>query len=252
MGRVVLAAIVILTTHAWAGSSQETRDFTIRGKTQELHIYGSSSDTSIVLSSGDLGWAGLVVHVAEFLSAHGYHVIGFNSKAYLADFTTRSSTLDPRDVPGDYRALIALARQQGTTKPVLAGISEGAGLSVLAASDPAIKSEVQGILGLGLPDQNELGWKWQDFTIWITKRTPDEPSFMVEDIIHKVSPLPLAEIHSTHDEFLPLQQAKDMFARAGEPKRMWVIEAANHRFSDNRAELDSRILEALQWIKTPR
>jgi len=41
-----------------------------------------------------------------------------------------------------------------------------------------------------------------------------------------------------------------MFSRASEPKRMWVIEAANHRFSNNRHELDLRILEALQWIKT--
>jgi ribonuclease HI len=30
---------------------------------------------------------------------------------------------------------------------------------------------------------------------------------------------------------------------------MWVIEAANHRFSNNRAELDRVILEALHWIK---
>lgn len=39
-----------------------------------------------------------------------------------------------------------------------------------------------------------------------------------------------------------------MFARAKEPKKMWVIEAANHRFSNNRDELDLRIMEALAWI----
>ena len=108
------------------------------------------------------------------------------------------------------------------------------------------------MLGLELPDQNELGWKWQDFTIWITKKTPNEPSFMVEDIIARMSPAPLAEIHSTHDEFLPLEQAKAIFARAGEPKKMWVIEAANHRFSNNRVELNRVLLEALEWIKNPR
>jgi fermentation-respiration switch protein FrsA (DUF1100 family) len=75
---------------------------------------------------------------------------------------------------------------------------------------------------------------------------------MVEDIIDKVSPIPLAEIHSTHDEFLPVEQAKTMFARAGEPKRMWIIEAANHRFSNNRPELDRKILEALAWIENQK
>jgi hypothetical protein len=43
-----------------------------------------------------------------------------------------------------------------------------------------------------------------------------------------------------------------MFAYAGEPKRMWVIEAANHRFSDKRDELDRRMLEALAWIRNPK
>jgi hypothetical protein len=64
--------------------------------------------------------------------------------------------------------------------------------------------------------------------------------------------LPLAEIHSTHDEFLPLEKAKVLFSKAGEPKKMWVIEATNHRFSENRPELDRRMLEALEWIKKPR
>jgi hypothetical protein len=43
-----------------------------------------------------------------------------------------------------------------------------------------------------------------------------------------------------------------MFARAGEPKKMWIIEAANHRFSDNRDELDKKLLEALQWIRNSK
>jgi hypothetical protein len=71
---------------------------------------------------------------------------------------------------------------------------------------------------------------------------------MVEDIIGTVSPLPLGEIHSTHDEFLPLEKAKTMFAHAGNPKKMWIVEASNHRFSDNRSELDRCILDALHWI----
>jgi hypothetical protein len=224
----------------------------IRGIKQQLYLYGAKSGTPVILSSGDLGWAGFVVSVAEFLSTRGYYVIGFNTKAYLAGFTSKTETLSPKDVPADYRILIDFARQRSADRPILAGISEGAGLSVLAATDSNIKGLVQGIIGLGLPDQNELGWKWQDFTIWITKKTPDEPSFMVEDIIPKVSPVPLAEIHSTHDEFLPLEQAKRMFALGGNPKRMWIVEASNHRFSDNRDGLQRCLLEALDWIKNPK
>ncbi len=251
MNRAAVVLVSLLATAAF-GPPQAEKTVSLRGKDQTLRLYGSPADRAVILSSGDLGWAGLVVHIAEFLSAQHYYVTGFDSKAYLSSFTSRTSTLEPADVPEDYRTLIAFAREATHAKPVLAGVSEGAGLSVLAATDPATRQEIAGVLGFGLPDQNELGWRWRDFTIWITKKTPDEPSFMVEDIIAKVSPLPLAEIHSTHDEFLPLEQARKMFALAGEPKRMWVIEAANHRFSNNRDELDRRTLEALEWIRNPK
>jgi hypothetical protein len=231
-----------------SASGQDT--IVLRGKQQELYLSGRNGGLPVILSSGDLGWAGLVVHVAEYLSSQGFYVVGFNTRSYLASFTGKSGTLSPKDVPGDYMKLVEFVGQFSTAKPILVGISEGAGLSVLAVSSPALKDHVQGILGLGLPDQNELGWKWQDFTIWITKRSPREPGFMVEDIIGTVAPLPLAEIHSTHDEFLPLEKAKELFLLAGSPKKMWVVEAANHRFSDNRSELDRCIREALTWIKS--
>jgi len=249
MNRSIWLILVILTLPS-SCSSQSLTGMSIRGKLQQLVLYGTRGNPPIVLSSGDLGWAGLVEHIAEFLSGRGYFIVGVNSKAYLSSFTTKTSTLDPQDVPRDYQALIDFARQGSSTRPLLAGVSEGAGLSVLAATEASVKAGISGILALGLPDQNELGWKWQDFTIWITKRAPNERSFMVEDIIQRVSPIPLAEIHSSHDEFLSLEQAKAMFSRASEPKRMWVVEAANHRFSNNRDELDLRMLEALRWIQT--
>ncbi len=249
MRRILTSQLLVLVL---AASVQAQDLLSLRGKQQQLHLYGKRGAPPVILSSGDLGWAGLVVYVAEFLASRGYYIIGFNSKAYLVSFTSKNSTLAPEDVPGDFGTLIAYAANGAPSKPVLVGISEGAGLSVLASTRREVKESIQGILGLGLPDQNELGWKWQDFTIWITKKVPNEPSFMVEDIIGRVSPCPLAEIHSTHDEFLPLDKARAMFARAGDPKKMWVIEASNHRFSDNRSELDRCILEALEWIRSPK
>jgi hypothetical protein len=247
MKRTVAVFLILLA--ASAGTARIKSTISIRGKEQRLNLYGSSANAPVVLSSGDFGWSGLVVHVAEFLASSGFYVIGFDTRSYLASFTSKDSTLKPTDVPGDYRTLLALADKGASAKPILIGVSEGAGLSLLAATDPEVKTIIQGVLAIGLPDQNELGWKWQDFTIWITKKAPNEPSFMVEDIIGEVSPLPLAEIHSTHDEFLPLDKAREMFAKAGEPKKMWVIDSTNHRFSENRPLLDRRILEAVEWIR---
>jgi hypothetical protein len=35
---------------------------------------------------------------------------------------------------------------------------------------------------------------------------------------------------------------------AKDPKRLWVVKASDHRFSDNLAEFDRRLLEAIAWV----
>ena len=97
------------------------------------------------------------------------------------------------------------------------GVSEGAGLSVLAATDPLTKTETLGVVGLGLPDLNELGWRWKDSLISLTHRVPSEPTFSAAAIVANIAPIPLAAIHSTHDEFVPLADIQNVLRRAAQP-----------------------------------
>jgi alpha-beta hydrolase superfamily lysophospholipase len=200
------------------------------------------------VSSGDGGWIHLAPHVAETLAAKGFFVVGFDVKAYLEHFTSGKATLRPADEPGDYKVISDFAARGATQKPILIGVSEGAGLSVLAASDPRMKTEVAGVIGLGLPELNELGWRWKDALIYLTHRSPDEPTFSVSTIIDRLAPVPLGAIHSSHDEFVPVAEIQRVLERANEPKKLWIIEAADHRFSDNLTEFDQCLLEAITWI----
>lgn len=129
------------------------------------------------------------------------------------------------------------------------GVSEGAGLSLLAATDPRTQAVISGVVGLGLPDVNELGWRWKDSIIYLTHGVPKEPTFSAAAIAGRVAPLPLAAIHSTTDEFVPVSQIEQLMRGAKEPKKLWIVSASNHRFSDNLAEFDRRLLEAVEWIK---
>lgn len=228
---------------------EQTASVTLRGHLQHLRLFGPPSGDPIVLSTGDGGWIHLGPHVADVLVAHGFYVVGFDVKAYLSSFTDGAVTLRAEDEPGDYQTLARFATGAGRTKPILIGVSEGAGLSVLAATDPGTQRLIGGVVGLGLPDINELGWRWRDAIIYITHGVPNEPSFSTASIIERISPVPLAAIHSTGDEFVPLDQFQRLFARAKDPKQAWVIKAADHRFSDNLSEFDRRLLEAISWVK---
>jgi alpha-beta hydrolase superfamily lysophospholipase len=232
-----------------AGPPQVRETLTIRGHAQSLHLYGKRGNPPIVVSSGDGGWIHLGPHVAETLASHGFFVVGFDVKDYLSSFTSGTSTLRAEDEPGDYKVLADFAARGSNRKPILIGVSEGAGLSVLAATDPQTRASIAGVIGLGLPDINELGWRWRDALIYITHGTPNEPTFSTAAIVKRVASTPLCAIHSTRDEFVALSEVQRIFDAAGEPKRLWIVKASDHRFSDNLPEFNRRLLEAIEWIE---
>jgi len=235
---------------AGSGSPTAREALSIRGVPQTLHLYGTRGGRVAVVTSGDGGWVHLGPDVAAFLAAEGFFVVGFDAKAYLSGFTSRRGPLRVDEVPRDYGDLVDYAAREGAGRPLLVGVSEGAGLSVLAAAAPHLQPRVSGVVALGLPDQNELGWRFRDSIIYLTKKTPDEPTFSAREFVGRVSPVPLAAIHSTHDEFVPLPEIRAILAQAREPRRLWVIDAANHRFSDNQPELQRRLKEAIAWIES--
>lgn len=195
-----------------------------RGHVQSVHLYGVTNPRPVIVSSDDGGWLHLGPHVARLLADHGCFVVGFDVKAYLTRLTKGTKTLRSDDEPADLRTISDYANQYSPSKPILIGISEGAGLSVLAASNPITQRSIAGVIAIGLPDWNAAS------------------------LIGKVAPLPLAMVHSTHDEFVPLSDAQRMIGLGREPKKLWVVDAVDHRFSNNLSEFDRSLLAAIDWV----
>jgi type IV secretory pathway VirJ component len=233
-----------------AADAQTTETLLIRGRAQTLRLYGPRDGYPAIVSSGDGGWIHLAPQVAAMLAARGFFVVGFDSKAYLESFTTGATALTVSEVPADYRTLARLAAARSSHRPILIGVSEGAALSVLAATDPEVKALVTGVIGLGLGDANELAWRWQDSLIYLTHGVPNEPRFSTIALAGRVAPTPLAVINATHDEYVPAGEVDRIIAAARQPKRLWMIEAADHRFSGRQSELASRLAEAIDWART--
>ena len=219
----LVACLAIALGRDAAAQTIDTID--IRGHAQSLHLYGTRGAPPVIVSSGDGGWIHLGPHVADVLAARGFFVVGFDAKAYLESFTSGKSTLRPEDEPGDYKVLADYAARGATERPILIGVSEGAGLSVLAATDPRTKTAIAGVIALGLPNLNELGWRWKDALIYLTHGVPNEPTFSTAAMVDRVSPAPVAAIHSTRDEFVPLAEVQRVIDAAREPKRLWIVEA---------------------------
>ncbi len=205
---------------------------------------------TIVMGSGDVGWVGLSVSMAEFLCDRGYVVVGVNSRQYLSAFTNGKQHLTVDDAPGDFgemRELLA-ARNLLFRPTILSGVSEGAAIAVLAASHVRNHPWLDGVVTMGVPAVAELAWRWRDFTAWITKGDANEPSFSPLDYIGHVAPVPLVMIQSTRDEYVTETDYRKFEASARHPKKLVLIDANNHRFTNKQHELRVEMLAALAWI----
>jgi type IV secretory pathway VirJ component len=252
-----LAALIALATSVRAfGAPAEAPqhvELALRGKTITVSVYRPTGTPrgTIIMGSGDVGWVGLGVDMAGFLSAQGYVVAGVNVRQYLSVFTSGKNHVTEAEVPGDYAAIAQRLKADGLLVPpvIVSGVSEGAALAVLAGAAAANRDWVQGVITMGLPVVAELAWKWTDFTAWITKSDAREPSFSPLDHVAAIAPTPLVMIQSTKDEYVPEADYRRFDARAREPHKLVLIEASNHRFTDRRPELQREYLSAIDWIR---
>jgi type IV secretory pathway VirJ component len=255
VGLLVAACVTLWPATGIADSSTpEQLNFPLRSQTLTLWIYRPSGTPkgTIVMSSGDVGWVGLAVSMSEFLSARGYVVIGVNSRQYLSAFTKGKQHLTVDDTPVDFGALRdLLAANNLLFRPtILSGVSEGAAIAVLAASHERNHPWLDGVVTMGVPAVAELAWRWRDFTAWITSGDANEPSFSPLDYIGHVAPLPLVMIQSTRDEYVTEADYRSFEAAARHPKKLVLIAANNHRFTNKQDELHAEMLSALAWIGT--
>lgn len=236
---------------ATAGSV-ERRPFSLRSKTLTVAIYRPSIPIlgTVVMGSGDAGWVGLAVRTSEFLVSQGYVVIGLNVREYLSVFTEGKGHVSPDDVRADYLALSKwLAAQQLLRRPVLlSGVSEGAALSIVAAGEVKNRSWVDGVVAMGVPETAELAWRWYDFAALVTRSDANEPSFSPASYVGAVAPIPLVMIQSATDEYVTAEGRGRLLAAAREPRKMVLIPAANHRFTDKLPELRQEYLAAIAWV----
>lgn len=252
---LLLAVAFALAASGVSGAASSDRlDFPLRGKTLTLAVYRPAQAQplgTILMGSGDVGWVGLAVDLSQFLSDKGYTVIGINVRQYLGAFTDGKATLTTREPPGDYESLFRfLSERKLVTPPVfVSGVSEGAALAVLAGSSPQGRAWVSGVMTMGLPPTAELGWRWQDFTSWITKKDSNEPMFEPKLFVPDLAPLPLCMIQSTKDEYVSPDDYRTFERVAREPKKQVLIDASNHRFTDRLPELRVQVLGCLAWMR---
>lgn len=255
LARLAVACLAVMVVGGGAQASEKV-PVTLRGRAFVLDLYRppptAAPKGTILMGSGDVGWVGLAVDLAAFLSAQGYAVVGVNSRQYLSMWTAGGSHVTPEQVAGDYDAIVQQLRARRVLwdPVVVAGTSEGAALAVLAGV-PANHAWVRGVITMGLPPTAELAWRWTDALSWITKKDAAEPSFEPKQFVGRIAPVPLWMIQSTKDEYVTEADYQAIEQAARPPKRQVLVDAGDHRFTDRRPILRQHLLDGLEWIRNP-
>lgn len=248
-----------LSAPAAPGAGTFTTRVMLHGQPLELHMAvpgQPAPDAPIVLyASGDGGWFGAAVDMFHQLAGAGYPVVGFSSRAFLKIQRPHGGLVNAAQLAADYEAIVTHARaalhQSDANRVVLTGWSRGAAFSVLAASEPAGRGRLAGIIAIGLSAGEDLA-ATSDEDATDDDDQSDETGrnwrFDNYATIARLGPLACAVIQASHDNYLSAAAARRLFGPDTDRRRLYAIDAKNHRFTGGKAAFDAALLDALRWI----
>jgi alpha-beta hydrolase superfamily lysophospholipase len=252
-GFLVPAALILTLGISVCGAQSKAgkNEVTIRAHQQKLFFQpagGPGQHRRILFAPGDGGCRGFASTITEELAKSGYDAYCLDTRHYLESFTG-AQVLSTTEIASDFGQIARWLQQGGRERILLVGWSEGAGLGLAATADAANQALFDGLVAISTPEDNILAWHWSDIGASITKKVPHEPTFKSAEFMAKVSPLPLVVIASTSDGYISTEATRALFSAAGEPKRLAIIKARDHKYSGNTDDFFRALREGLNWIE---
>jgi type IV secretory pathway VirJ component len=205
----------------------------------------------ILYATGDGGWRGKDRDAFERMTAWGYPMAGFSAPNYLRHVVRHTHETTPADVARDYERIIRTAKARmavGAEVPtILVGVSRGSGLAVAAAGEPDLQASLAGVVAVALTREEEYVHRLRR-----RRSAPQSPPEMVMldnyEYLPRLRGLPLAIVQSTHDDYLPAEEARRLLAPDSATRRLHPIVSKNHSFSDAREPLYAELKASLAWV----
>ncbi|MEE9608004.1 MAG: alpha/beta fold hydrolase [Myxococcota bacterium] len=203
--------------------------------------------------------------IVPFLHEAGYPVLLFDCREHgVSDGAGRGIGLAFRERHDVSSAVSFLKHERGLARVAVIGTSMGGASALLAAAaDPSIDAVVAEnpwtrVLDLArdtsLNDSQAPDAVLQlvrDAAVWRIGAT-GEPEPI--DVVAAISPRPLLLMHGTADRIIPPAHSEQLYARAREPKALWLARDARHGmlFDRHPGEYRERLLAFLaRWLGQP-
>ena len=168
-----------------------------------------------------------------WMPAQGFNVLALDYRGYGGSEGKPSVAGAELDIDAALRALLARP-DTGDARVAVLGQSLGGALAIPYVAHTAYRSRVCAlVVDSAFADYRLivkekmaafiLTWPFQ----WLAGLTVDD-SYSPERAVAAVSPIPLLLIHGEADKIVPSHHSRLLYARAGEPKELWLVPGAGH------------------------
>jgi len=168
--------------------------------------------------------------LAVFLVKRGFDVLIFDYEGYGAS----QGHPNPRHVVEDGIAAVRYAQahlRDPKTGVVVFGQSlGGAAAVVVAAREPEVKAAV---IESAFSSYNAMAREALQRSVLTWLFAPLAPLFLNHDYdpidyVAQIAPRPVLFIHGDHDHIVPMHMSRDLYAKAREPKTLWIVPGGDH------------------------
>jgi len=168
--------------------------------------------------------------LALFLTRRGYDLLSFDYEGYGASEGRPSPKRLVEDGIASVRYAQTRLRKPGTGVALFGQSLGGATAVVVAAKEPLVKAAVieaafSGHRAMARDVLKRSAWTWILYPVapFLLGQSWDPIRFAAS-----ISPRPVFFIHGTADRTVPSWMSEKLYAAAREPKKIWLVEGADH------------------------
>ena len=227
--------------NAWFFPAQDRAGATDVGKAKPTVLFLHGNAQNISTHFRTIAW----------LPAEGYNVLALDYRGYGVSGGRPGLAGMQLDIDAAMRSLLT-HKGVDPNRIVVFGQSLGGALAIHYVAHSHYRANMRAVvIDSSFYDYRQIAreklagsiltWPFQ----WLPWVAIDD-DYSPADSIAAVSPLPLLLIHNDHDGVIPSHHSQQLFARAGEPKEIWIVPRAGHTQPLNSPEMRQKLVAFLR------
>jgi len=206
----------------------------------------------LVFVTGDDGWFGTSSAVFAQLAEEGYMIAGINAPEVLEPIVHSGERVSTARAAQALKQLYAQVKRHlslpDSTSIIVVGFSRGASVVAFTAAHPALQDDIAGGVAIALTREADY------LQAPRSRRGPDvqvdsQGRLQLYPALKLVGSTRLAVIQSTHDDYVPAAESRQLLGSDTSTLRLYEVEAKDHGFSDALGKLLQDLDAALHWIE---